>query len=248
MLLNPLDVNHGHQTPGGSYPSRLCELATAIPLSIVVMVGALLSLRSHYLLSHDRALVVHSFEVMRAADQVLIGALDAETGQRGFVITGNPDFLRPYQQATRQAIPGALTQLPSLAGDNAQQLKLIYELKQLTDAKLEELNSTVLMRTTQGFPASQSLVAERSGKQTMNRIRLVTQNVKQSEEQLLSMRSVEVRRDEQRIIVIIVLTTLLSTLLRIGIAARRPPTLLMRVPVLASAFCRGDDFKRFAKT
>ena len=100
-------------------PRDSTSLAPAIPLSIVIMMGALLSLRSHYLLSHDRALVVHSFEVMRAADQVLIGALDAETGQRGFVITGNPDFLRPYQQATRQAIPGALTQLTRLAGDNA---------------------------------------------------------------------------------------------------------------------------------
>jgi CHASE3 domain sensor protein len=215
-------------------PRDSASLATAIPLSIVIMVGALLSLRSHYLLSHDRELVVHSFEVMRAADQVLIGALDAETGQLGFVITGNPDFLRPYQQATRQAIPGALTQLLSLAGDNTQQLKQIYELKELTDAKLEELNSTVLARRTQGFATSQALVAERSGKQTMDRIRTVTQHVKQSEEQLLSARSVEVRRDEQRIIVIIVLTTLLSTLLRIGIASWRQRT--------------GDYFKRFAKT
>jgi hypothetical protein len=44
------------------------------------MVGALLSIRSHCLLRHDRELVVHSFEVIRAADDVLIGSLDAETG------------------------------------------------------------------------------------------------------------------------------------------------------------------------
>lgn len=62
---------------------------TALPLSVVVVIGALLSIRSHYLLRHDRELVDHSFEVIRAADQVLIGSLDAETGQRGFVITAD---------------------------------------------------------------------------------------------------------------------------------------------------------------
>jgi CHASE3 domain sensor protein len=103
-------------------PREPAGLAAAIPLSIVIVIGTLLSLRSHYFLRHDRELVVHSFEVMRAADQVLIGALDAETGQRGFLITGNQDFLVPYHQATLNAIPGALTQLMSLAGDNSAQL------------------------------------------------------------------------------------------------------------------------------
>lgn len=93
-------------------------------------------------MSHDRELVVHSFEVIRVADDVLIGSLDAETGQRGFVITGNPAFLAPFAQAT-EAIPTALKQLMSLVGDNAQQLALIYALKETTDSKLEELKSTV---------------------------------------------------------------------------------------------------------
>jgi CHASE3 domain sensor protein len=194
---------------------------SAIPLSLVVIVGALLSLRSHYLLRHDRELVVHSFEVIRAADQVLIGSLDAETGQRGFVITGNPEFLVPYSQATTEAIPAALKQLTSLVGDNTQQLTLIYALKEITDPKLEELKLTVLTRERQGFPAAQSLVAERKGKEAMDRIRTVTRQIKQSEEQLLTAGSTEVHHDEQRIIVIIILTTLFSTLLRVAIAAWR---------------------------
>lgn len=202
-------------------PRDLAGLAVAIPLTIVIVVGALLSLRSHYLLRHDRELVVHSFEVMRSADQVLIGALDAETGQRGFLITGNPDFLVPYQQATLNAIPGALTQLTSLAGDNSAQLKLIYALKELTDTKLAELKLTVGTRKTQGLAAAQSLVAERNGKEAMDSIRTVTREIQGSEEQLLAARSAEVRHDEQRIILIIILTTLFSTLLRIAIAAWR---------------------------
>ena len=201
--------------------SKSTGMAAAIPLSIVVVVGALLSLRSHYLLRHDRELVVHSFEVMRAADQVLIGALDAETGQRGFVITGGDDFLKPYQQATRSTIPTALAQLSKLAGDNAQQLSLIRGLQELTDAKLRELNTTVLVRQAQNFAASQALVVEGSGKQRMDGIRSVTQKIKQSEERLLAERLDEVRHDEQRIILIIIVTTLVSTAFRFGIAAWR---------------------------
>jgi methyl-accepting chemotaxis protein len=191
-----------------------------IPLSLVVVVGALLSIRSHFLLRHDRELVVHSFEVIRAADDVLIGSLHAETGQRGFVITGNAAFLPPYVQAT-ETIPAALKQLMSLVSDNAQQLALIYSLKQATDSKLEELKSTVATRERQGFAAAQTLVVERQGKEAMDRIRAVTRQITQSEKQLLTARTVEVRRDERRIIVIIILTTLVSTLLRVAIAAWR---------------------------
>jgi len=199
----------------------LAGWAAVIPISIVIVVGTLLSLRSHYLLRHDRELVMHSFEVMRAADQVLIGALDAETGQRGFLITANPDFLVPYQQATLNAIPGALMQLMSLAGDNSAQLKRIYALNELTDTKLAELKLTVDTRKTQGLAAAQSLVVERNGKEAMDSIRTVTREIQDSELKLLTARSAEVRHDEQRIIAIIILTTLLSTVLRIAIAAWR---------------------------
>jgi hypothetical protein len=61
-------------------PADRAGWVSAIPLSLVVVVGALLSICSHFLLRHDRELVVHSFEVIRAADDVLIGSLDAETG------------------------------------------------------------------------------------------------------------------------------------------------------------------------
>jgi CHASE3 domain sensor protein len=210
---------------GGSARDSVGWAAT-IPLSIVVVVGTLLSLRSHYLLRHDRVLVVHSFEVMRAADQVLIGGLDAETGQRGFVITGNGDFLVPYEQATLTKIPDALAHIMSLAANNSQQLERINALKELTDTKLAELKLTIDTRKEKGLAASQLLVAERNGKEVMDRIRTVTRGIQDSEEQLLTARLDEVRHDEQRIIVIVILTTILSTLLRIAITAwrRRQPT------------------------
>ena len=88
----------------------------ALPLSVVVVTGALLSIGSHYLLRHDRELVDHSSEVISAADQVLLGSLDAKMGQGGFVITGNPSFLGPYEQASADSIPAALARLMSLVG------------------------------------------------------------------------------------------------------------------------------------
>jgi len=102
-----------------------------------------------------------------------------------------------------------------------QQLALICALKEATDSKLEELKSTVVTRERQGFAAAQTLVVERQGKEAMDRIRAVTGQITQSEEQLLKARSVEVHHDEQRIIVFIILTTLVSTLLRVAIAAWR---------------------------
>ena len=60
------------------------------------------------MLRQNRDEVVSTHEVMRATRDLLLAAEDAETGQRGFVITGNEVFLDPYRKAVQTTLPGAL--------------------------------------------------------------------------------------------------------------------------------------------
>ncbi|MDQ6663046.1 MAG: CHASE3 domain-containing protein [Acidobacteriota bacterium] len=62
--------------------------ASAIPLVFIVAAGGYLSYRSHAILRQDRDMVVHTYQVIGATRAALLAAEDAETGQRGFIITG----------------------------------------------------------------------------------------------------------------------------------------------------------------
>ena len=97
---------------------------------------------------------------------------DAETGERGFVITGREDFLDPYHDALVR-----LRQVRSDLRDDAQdepaQAPLLQRLDQLVGAELAELDRTIALRRAQGFEAVRPIITSASAKQTMDQIRVV---------------------------------------------------------------------------
>jgi hypothetical protein len=97
-------------------------ILAAIPVTVVVLAGLILSYRSHAILRQNRDLVVHTYQVMRTTRDLLLAAEDAETGQRGFLITGNEVFLAPYEQALRTTIPESLTNMDRLLPDDPQDI------------------------------------------------------------------------------------------------------------------------------
>lgn len=96
---------------------------------------------------------------------------DAETGQRGFVITGKESFLSPYY--------GALAQLPSLRRTLIEQSKTSADQKavehifSLADLKLAELAETIALRRTEGFAVVEPIVSSERGKKYMDELRVL---------------------------------------------------------------------------
>lgn len=78
-------------------------------LAILVVVG-MLSAWSHVQLLRSNRQVIHSQQVLEDLALVLSTLQDAETGQRGYLLTGNPNFLEPYERA-RRTLPEVLVQL-----------------------------------------------------------------------------------------------------------------------------------------
>lgn len=107
----------------------------------------------------------------RVYDRLLGLLKDAETGQRGYVITGDGAFLAPYDNATLE-IPDALRALPPLAESPAEQAALA-EIERLSHLKLEELAATVALRREQGLEAAAAKVRDRLGKTYMDRLRVL---------------------------------------------------------------------------
>jgi len=95
---------------------------------------------------------------------------DAETGQRGYLLTGRGKYLEPYHQAI-SAIPGVVKQLETYTMDRPDQAERLNELKPVIAAKLSELEETVKLRQTQGVTPALEVVDSDRGKALMDDIR-----------------------------------------------------------------------------
>ena len=107
------------------------------------------------------ALVKHTLIVENRLAQVLSALQDAETGQRGYLLTGVGSFLQPYEDG-RRAVGPALASVAQLTVDNPQQQKRIGDLQRVANAKFDELDA-VMGRYDQGDKAG-AIAQVRSGK------------------------------------------------------------------------------------
>jgi len=123
--------------------------------------------------------------VLREETEVFLSLLkDAETGQRGFVITGDRQYLAPYDAA--QAWVGRqLERLRGLTGEMPDQHARVAALQTLVRRKLDELRDTITAREGAGFEAAARVVATGQGKYVMDEIRSVIDEMRAEEAGLL---------------------------------------------------------------
>src|SRR5580704_1145489 len=74
-------------------------------LFILIIASALVGYRNIRQLNEDQYWVVHTHVVLDSLDDLLSTIKDAETGQRGFIITGDERYLEPYQKAVATIDP-----------------------------------------------------------------------------------------------------------------------------------------------
>lgn len=97
---------------------------------------------------------------------------DAETGQRGFLLTGDDNFLQPFDKAL-SSLPKHLKTLVAMEEKDRREISTtdVVRLAQLVDRKLEELKLVAELRRQQGLEAAAAKVAEGKGKSIMDEIR-----------------------------------------------------------------------------
>jgi CheY-like chemotaxis protein len=136
----------------------------------------------------------HTHVVINELDSVLLALVDAETGQRGYLITGSPDYLEPYSAALGRITDLQLS-LRSLTRDNPQQQQRLEKLAPVINKKLAELKETIEAREHQGQQAASRLVLSHVGKKTMDEIRRLVEVAKSQERQLLLQRTAAKKSD-----------------------------------------------------
>ncbi len=113
--------------------------------------------------------VDRTYMALHKLDQIFSDLKDAEAGQRGYVITGKEEFLKPYQRSVGE-IEQRLADMRELTG-NGSQRERINEISDLVADKLAQLKDTVEIRKTKGYDAAKQVVVSGIGEELMGRIR-----------------------------------------------------------------------------
>lgn len=180
---------------------------------ILLLISYFIILYNNAKLNDDQKSVTHTYEVITTL-QSLHGAIkDAESGMRGYLITGNKNFLNPYDIALPK-IDSVTKKLNYLINDNSTQIKNLETLKILTQERLALLvkNKTLFEQQNNVLTDSVRHLLP-TNLQKMNEIRLQAQLMKEIELDLLSKRKTKV--DELNKILITI--TFISLLLALAI-------------------------------
>ncbi len=195
----------------GSGADPLIWLGLAAATLFFVAAGAVAYL-NFQTLKRDTALVVHSGDTLTALEDVLSSVKDAETGQRGYLLTDKESYLSPYNAAAQEIGP-RFDRLRRLTIDNPAQQDRLATLKQHIDAKLAELKQTIDLRQTQGQAAALAVVQSDRGKQDMDAIRDQVSAMEHEEIDLRAKRLAEMADAYWRAIV----SGIISSLLGLGL-------------------------------
>lgn len=129
-------------------------------------------------------------EIGEACNRVLSDMVDAETGQRGYLLTGESRYLDPYNLASR-ALPADMAALKALLAESRNGSQRFGTLNGLVNDKLAELRRTIEIRRSEGSTPALAIVLSDQGKRTMDAIRALCRQIQQSANSTQSQTSVE---------------------------------------------------------
>ncbi|MEP7079588.1 MAG: response regulator [Ginsengibacter sp.] len=156
-------------------------LALSLGLLLISSVASFISIRN---LIESSKQVRHSHAVINNLAHILLVMTDAETGQRGYLISGNPEFLGPYNLAQGQSAT-ILQEITSLTGDNVIQQKQLAELKNKILLRFQALENN-LNEVKNGKAINMPTLS--AGKLYMEQIRTLIADMQGTENQLLEKR------------------------------------------------------------
>ena len=167
-----------------------------IACAIVLFGVAIFSFKNTEKFVASNTLVNHSNTVLYEFEQILKYSIDAETGVRGYIITGDAIFLKTFASANSKLIE-KIEKVKKLTKDNSTQQKNIEELSKQIKLRLENLNTGVTYRKI-NFEKARAFVASREGKQIQDEIRKIIEQAQEIERTLLAQRIQESQDDASK--------------------------------------------------
>ncbi len=142
-------------------------------------------------------LEIRTLYVLQTTGGILKAAVDSETGQRGFMLTSDEQFLEPFLAGHRQ-LPMQIARLQQLTRDSPRQQANTALISDLATQRLDQIDQTIL--NVRAGSIGQLNLAEfmRNGKHTMDQLRATVARVEADEQRLLAVRKQDADRAERR--------------------------------------------------
>lgn len=153
-------------------------------------ISAMLAYSNIQTLRSDTAKVAHTHDVITTVGDLLSAVQDAETGQRGYLLTGDRAYLEPYEEAATRTHDN-FGRLAELVSDNPVQRANLRRLKPRIDAKFSELEESIALRRTAGIAAALEGVDTDRGKIEMDAIRVQVGGIRDEEHSVRETRLVQ---------------------------------------------------------
>lgn len=158
-------------------------------LASVLILSCSLLFREVTKLRDNSNWVAHTNEAIAKIEKFLSDVRDAETGQRGYLLTGNSDYLYPYELAMSR-FETDFKELKTLLGNSKEQLNRLDQLQPMIARRLNEVTETIRLRKEGKLPDAVRIIETDQGRQTMRAIREVVDQLESAERELLAQREV----------------------------------------------------------
>lgn len=199
--MKPKDT-HARRPPNRSSFSLERRLLAGFGSTALVLIVAAFSFAELSSVAASKRWVRHTIDVISSLHEVQTILLDAETEQRGFLLTGEPGFLSSYLLAGEHA-RSEIRVLRELTADNSEQQMRLDALEHEVEDRLASLADTLQRYQPQAPSAAVDQIRTGRGQRAMERARGVLKDLLATEERLLREREVEHERNLQSTAVVI---------------------------------------------
>ncbi|MEQ7415463.1 diguanylate cyclase [Xanthomonas campestris pv. campestris] len=172
--------------PSSFTSRRRNQLALAFSALIFIAIGIGIFVGARRSLA-DAALVSHTHEVIGRVDEIQARVLDAESAERGYLLTGNDAYLLDYQTSVER-LPILIVNLRRKIADNPSQVAHLDQLHHLVDTRLKQIQHVLDVYADSGLEAARTSIRQTAFR-TTSAIREQALTMVQREQELLALRA-----------------------------------------------------------
>lgn len=153
----------------------------------LVAANTWLAFNSVGVLEESQGWVRHTYQVIAQVELIMSSVKDAETGERGFLITGDETFLGPYREAIAE-LPGELDGFQAMTADNTRQQQFVSVMRERVKRRLALLEKGVELRHKGESMSEVAFAVTGSGRVEMDGLRRLADQMQNEERSLLTER------------------------------------------------------------
>ncbi len=232
-----------HTSPAQNQRYKSLTSAIWVLLIAAILATAVLTQRSLSRLADSREVITHSLLVNKALNDVMNLMLDAETGQRGFLLSGRAPYLQPYYTALAQ-MRQARTALRSALSEDPSAIAPLDVLDKAIAAKLQDLDRAVSLKSEGHSSEAVESILTDSSNQTMNAVRAAVRGLGADQVRRTNQLQAEIEQEIRSYYLILGVSILANLLLLVGLVQRFRKAAIQRDAAQQEADTRNVELSR----